>query len=161
MKKPQITRTSSELANNIYEELAARHVGVIGTIDSGPTPQLTVVYYTISEDYLIHFATKSGTKKHHNLQENKHVQFLVFDQETQLTIQVNGIAHELTDEASISSVVQHMRQASVDDSPDAPPISKLDAGEYVAYQIQPKHITMALFLRPQVGGYEMFDTLEF
>jgi hypothetical protein len=42
-----------------------------------------------------------------------------------------------------------------------PPISKLHAGDYVAYRISPKQIRMAMFIRPDPGGYELFETIDF
>ncbi len=155
-------RALAESAKNIYEELKAQHIAAIATIERGTgTPQLTVVYYAVDDDFGIRFATKKETRKHQNLQENSAVQLLVYDEKRQLTIQVTGKVDEITDEKLKQDTVENMYKLSNDNDYNSPPMSKLFAGRYITYRVLPSKITMAFFLRPQKGGYDMFETISF
>jgi len=152
----------AESAKNIYEELKSQHIAAIATIEHGEaTPQLTVVYYAVDDDFGIRFATKKETRKHQNLQKNSAVQLLVFDKKRQLTIQVTGRVDEITDEKLKNDTVENMYKLSNDNDYNSPPMSKLFAGRYITYRVSPSKITMAFFLRPQKGGYDMFETISF
>jgi len=152
---------SDESARNIYQELHARHSAVLGTIEQNThAPQLTVVYYKVDTDFTISFATKKQTRKHQNLHKDNSVQLLVYDEKLQLTIQVTGVARVVEDDTR-EAIIENMYQLSNKNDYNSPPISKLYAGEYIAYQIVPSRITMAFFLRPQKGGYDTFETITF
>ncbi len=157
----QITKDSSETANNIFEELSARHVATLGTIEHDGTPHLSVVYYDVSNQFEITFATKKKTLKHKNIQKNNNIKLLVFDEHTQLTVQVSGKTEVIKNDKQKLSVLDKMFELSSSDDFQEPPISKLYAGDYIAYRVTPKRITMALFMRPQTGSYDMFEVLEF
>lgn len=157
----KLTRSNSESAKNIYEELSAHHTGTLGTIAKEGIPHLAAVYYTVDDNFVLRFVTKAGTQKHSNIKRNKHVQFLVFDEKTQLTIRIDGVAHEILDGELRTKAVNRMYWLANQNDFNSPPISKLYAGEYVAYRIVPKSISMAYFIRPQKGGYDMFEKLEF
>jgi len=151
-----------ESAKNIFEELKSQHIATIATIERGVgTPQITVIYYTIDDDFGIRFATKKETRKHQNLQKNSAVQLLVYDEKRQLTIQVSGVVNEIIDEKLNSDTVENMYKLSNENDYNSPPMSKLFAGKYVTYRVSPNKITMAFFLRPQQGGYDMFETISF
>lgn len=156
-----VTRFSSEIANNIYDELAAQRVATLGTMGPNKRPYLSAVYYSLDDNFVFRFATKNGTQKHRNLQENPRVQLLVYDERRQLTIQVRGKAEEILDGRTRTKVVNRMYELAGKNDYNAPPASKLYAGDYVAYCIKPEFITMGLFIRPQKGGYDMYDRLDF
>ncbi len=157
----RIDRNHSETARNIYAELSKSHVGALATIDHAGMPHLSVMYFKVNNDFTLHFATKRGTKKHANLTKKADVRVLIFDEKKQLTIQIEGAAHEVRDAAEEQRVIEHAYMLASENNFDAPPISKLQAGEYVAYKIKPARITMAMFTRPQRGGYDMLETLDF
>lgn len=161
MKKFTQSRASSESANNVYEELSAHSVATVATMNDDGTTHLSAVYYYIDETFTLSFATKRKTVKHRNLLNDNRVELLVFDERRQLTIQITGNAHEVTDKKLENTIVEYMHWTASQNDYASPPISKLKAGSYVAYQVRPKKISMALFLRPQAGGYDMFETLDF
>lgn len=44
---------------------------------------------------------------------------------------------------------------------ELPPIEKLFAGDYAVVRIVPETMKMAIFLRPDSEGYDMYETLVF
>lgn len=156
-----ITRTTSEAANNIFEELTSRHSGVLATIDKNCLPHITAVYYIVEPDFTIKFATKRQTLKHRNLTKHPDVQLLAYDEISLTTIQVTGKAYQIEDREEEQAIIEKVYVLAAENEYEAPPISKLYAGDYICYTIKPSRITMAVYLRPQKGGYDMFETIDF
>lgn len=134
----------------------------MATVDPNGDPRATVIYYTVNEDFTITFMTKRDTKKHDNIQHNNHVQLVAYEASSQTTAQITGIAEDISDTPEANEVFNKMVTAAIRTSEaGVSPISKLYAGHYVAYKIAPKQIRMAVFIRPDPGGYDMYETLDF
>lgn len=75
-------------------------------------------------------------------------------------MQVTGVATKIEDSTEMNEVFAKILNASLEASGSSvPPISRLKEGDYVAYQIKPKQIRMAVFSRPKFGEYEdLFKT---
>lgn len=153
--------TQSAVAKRIRKELAAQRVGTIGVIDTNGLPHLTAVYFHVGDEFITSFATKTGTKKHQLLKKNGNVQLLVFDEARQLTIQLSGIAHEVSDRSMINKIVDSTYWTAAQSADQSPPIAKVHAGEFVAYQILPTRVTLAHFLPEADADYATFESLEF
>lgn len=154
--------TSSAAAKRIHKELTAQRVGTIGLVNEEDNrPHLSAIYYHIDESFIVSFATKSNTKKHQLLSRSGNVQLLVFDEEKQLTIQLSGIAHEISDQAKINRVIDKTYWSAAHNTDTAPPIAKVHSGEFVAYQILPLRITLASYLPEGDADYSTFESLDF
>lgn len=151
-----------ERRTRIFDFLRENQVGILSTVDPNHNPHATVIYYGVEPDLSITFMTKSGTKKSDNIAHNNHVMLLVFEPNTQTTVQISGKAHKVKDITQTNKIFSDTLQAAWDTSEDGvPPITRLAAGEYVAYNIEPKQVRMAVYARPEVGNYEdLFETLE-
>ncbi len=160
-KKPKLVGSSPGAVNNVFEELAAHHVAVLATVGEDGLPHQTVVYYSINSDFTITFATKKETLKYLNIQGDNNVRMLVYDEKTLLTIQVYGKANESTDEKQKTKAIEDMYWAADQNDHELPPLTKLYAGELVVFEVSPVHMHMAYFIRPQAGGYDTFETLDF
>ncbi len=159
---PKRAKQFSDKKQRIYNFLFDTSIGVLSSTDPDGDPHGAVIYYTINEDFGVEFLTKSGTKKYDNLVHNNHVMLTVFEPLTQTTVQVMGVAKEITDGFSINEIAGKVLGTSMRTS-DAgmPPLSKLDAGSYVAFRIEPVQVRMAVYARPDPGDYnELFETVE-
>lgn len=155
------TAKASERNEKIFEFLTTHPVGVLSLVDPNNNPHATVIYFSVDTDFNIFFTTKSDTHKHDNLKHNKHAMFTVFEPVSQTTVQIIGEALLVDGEAKSQEVFRSTVAASMATSEGGiPPISKLQAGDYVAYQLTPKQIRMAVYVRPDSGGYEMFETID-
>lgn len=152
----------SETSQNVYEFLKSRDEGVLATVDKRNKPHAVVVYYTVNKDFSVVFTTKRDTKKFENLQHNHNAMLVVYDPLTQTTVQIEGTTQEVKDVKKSQKAFDEMLRAAsrISESP-VPPISKLHAGYYASIQLTPKQIRMAMFLRPDPGGYDIFETLSF
>ncbi len=154
--------SSSESNRRIYNFLKVHPVGVLAMVDPEGNPHATVIYFSVDEEFNITFTTKRDTKKHDNLKHNNHVQLIAYEASSQTTVQITGIAKDISHEPEASEAFSNTVRASMQTSgADVPPISKLQAGHYVAYKLSPKQIRMAIFARPDPGGYDIYETIDF
>lgn len=160
--RPKDTVAFTARQRRIHNFLRANPVGVLSSVDPNGDPHSVVIYFSIDNQFQVFFLTKSDTQKYDNLLRHDHVMLTVFDAESQATAQIAGIAVEITDNYEVSSVAGAVLAASLMTSREGqPPISKLQAGAYVAFRIEPNQIRMAVYSRPDSGSYdELFDTIE-
>lgn len=160
-RKDQIA-TISERNRRIYNFLQEHPIGVLATIDPNGNPHAVVVYFSVDKDFTLSFITKRETKKHDNLKRNNRTMIVTYEPNTQTTVQVTGIANEVSGISETARIFSNTIKSSKETSEAGiPPISKLNAGQYVAYHLRPLQIRMAMFIRPDSGGYDMYDTLDF
>jgi nitroimidazol reductase NimA-like FMN-containing flavoprotein (pyridoxamine 5'-phosphate oxidase superfamily) len=153
---------SSETNRKIYNFLAAHRSGVLATNGPDYAPQASVIYYDVEKDLTIRFLTKKFTKKSANLQLNPLAALVVYDEPTQTTVQISGEVSDISDMDEVSDVFRKVLRASLHtSSSNVPPISKLNAGEYIVYELVPNDVKMASFLPPKTGGHEdLFQSAE-
>ena len=154
-------KSSSAVAKRIHKTLASMRVGTLGVIDTNGRPHLSAIYFHTGDEFVLSFATKTNTKKHQLIKENGNVQLLAFDEAQQLTIQVTGIAHEVVDQSLINQIIDNTYWVAARTADEAPPIAKMHAGEFVAYQILPMRITLSHFLPSEDAEYATFESLDF
>lgn len=154
--------SKSDKNKRVYNFLTTHPVGVISLVDPNNEPHSSVVYYSVDELFRITFATKQDTKKAGVLRSNNHVMFLVFDVKTQTTVQVTATAEDLSGSPELPEIFRHTIESSMNTSEGGvPPISKLAAGDYTAFRLHPVQIRMAVFNRPDPGGYDdVFETID-
>jgi uncharacterized pyridoxamine 5'-phosphate oxidase family protein len=152
----------SDRKQRIHDFLSQTAVGVLSTVNPDGEPHGVVIYFNINQDFRITFLTRAGTRKYDNLKHHNHLMLTVFDVATQTTAQVTGQAIEITDNYEINQVAAGMLATSLKISePGLPPITKLEAGDYVAFTIHPLQIRMAVYARPDPGEYtELFESIE-
>lgn len=157
-----ISTISEESKSRILDFMEHHPVGVLATVAPSGDPDATTIYYATQDDFVITFITKHDTKKTDNINHNNHVILVAHEAASQTVLQVRGIAEEITDVNEANEAFRATLRASLRTSESGvPPVSKLHMGEYVAFRIRPKEIRMAVFVRPDTGGYELYETLEF
>jgi general stress protein 26 len=151
----------SDTKKRIHDFLQISPIGVLSTVTPSNDPHGAVVYYGIDHRFVVTILTKSGTRKYDNLSHNSHTMLTVFEPLTQTTVQLTGIAKEVTDPHRINEIAQQNIKASMDTSEGGiPAITKLEAGDYVAFEIHPVLVRMAVYERPDSGDYnELFETI--
>ncbi len=161
--KPVIQSSTSPQTANLISVFLGHHTsGVLTTADAVATPHASVVYYKIDSDFVITFGTKTETQKYKNMQQNKQVSFLVYDEPTQTVAQVHGQVEEIEDESIRDEVIGNMVHASIESSGnELPPAEKLYAGDYASLRIIPSIIKMAVYARPDAEGDDIYETLLF
>lgn len=162
-KASTITRSASPESNQrIYEFLKTHPIGVLASVDPNNDPHAAVIYYSVDDDFNLFFTTKRDTKKHDNLKHKDHVMLVAYEASSQTTVQVTGTAEDITDTPEAFEVFKGTVKAALKTSESGvPPISKLYAGNYVAWRINPVQIRMAVFVRPDPGGYDVYETIDF
>jgi hypothetical protein len=152
----------SDTKQRMYDFLFGTSIGVLSSTDPDGDPHGAVIYFTINRDFEVSFLTKSETKKYDNLIHNNHVMLTVFEPFTQTTAQITGMAREVKAGFDMNEIAGRVLGTSLQTS-DAglTPLSKLEAGSYVAFRIEPVQIRMAVYARPDPGDYsELFETVE-
>jgi general stress protein 26 len=157
-KKKSADRSGPNI--KMYDFLRANPVGVLATVDPQGDPYAAVIYYSVNKDFDVTFTTKRNTKKNDDIQHNDHVQLTVYEAASQTMAQLTGIAKEITDALEAQEAFRATVQASLRTSlAGLPPVSKLQAGYYIAYKIHPKQLRMAVFSRPTSELDEIFQTV--
>lgn len=150
---------SSDRNERFYAFLRAHPVGVLSTVTPNGDPHGVVIYFDISRDFVLSFLTRAETRKHDNLQHNNHVMITVFEPESQTTVQIVG---EAADSHSVNSIAGAILGAAIKTThAGLPPITKLRAGPLVGYKVVPRQVRMAVYARPDPGGYaDLFESIE-
>lgn len=162
VKHSKDTDKLSEKERRIFNYLDSNPVGVLATLGPDGKPHAAVIYFSVDRHFNIFFVTKTGTRKHSNMQYNNAAMLVVFDKETQTTVQVAGTAKQLNSVTESQKVFEDILKAAMQTSIEGvPPIAKLHAGYYAAYHLTPIQIRMAVFARPDAGDYDrIFETIE-
>lgn len=158
----QQTNKFSDRKQRIHNFLYETSLGVLSTIDASGDPHGSVIYFAIDSNFHLAFLTKTDTLKYDNLKRNPRVMLTVFEPKSQTTAQISGTAKEITSSQQVNFVAGHILTATLKTSKTGiPPISKLQAGPYAAFEIEPVQIRMAVYARPGPGEYsDLFETLE-
>ncbi len=153
---------SSESSQRIYDFLKNNRIGVLASVDPNGNPHAATIYFSVDEEFNILFTTKERTKKHDNLVHNNHAMLVTYEPTSQTTAQVTGVTEIVDNKVQAKQIFIDTLKASRDTSESGnPPISKLQAGGYVAYKLKPVQIRMAIFRRPDPSGADIYETLDF
>ena len=86
-----------KLEKEQLEFLKNHFSGFVSTASPEAKPWGAVVYYTTNDQGDVLFLTKSATTKLQHIRANPNVAFVVYDQTSQETIQLSGMAYEVHD----------------------------------------------------------------
>ena len=152
----------SDRKQRFFDFLVTHPVGVISTVDPSGEPHGAVIYYTVDPEFKVYFLTRNKTKKYDNLVHYNHAMLTVCEPKTQTTVQIVGTSEVIKNGYEINSIAGAVLGASVQTSEGGLlPITKLEAGEYVAFRLTPVQLRMAVYSRPDSGGYQdLFESIE-
>jgi len=161
-KRQKAPSDFSDRQQRIYGFLHSNPIGVLSSVSPDGEPHGSVIYFTIDNDFQVSFVTKQDTRKYDNLKRHDHVLLTVYEPQAQTVAQVTGKAVEIKDSFEINAVAGAILAASLKTSDGGlPPISKLEAGSFVGFRINPDQIRLAVYARPDPGDYsDLFETIE-
>lgn len=153
---------SPETEARVRSFLQSHPIGVLSTVTPRGKPHATVVYVSTNDDLSLSFLTKHNTTKTKNIKRNNHVMFVAYEPSSQTTLQAEGRAINITDTPEAEEVFRKTLQSVQNTSKsNTPPISKLDAGRYVAYKIVPNSIRIAVFAHGDNAMEMLYETLTY
>lgn len=155
------TNKLSERQQRIFDFLNNNPVAVASTTNNQGKAHGAVIYFSLNPDFVISFLTKADSYKHHNLLQNKHIALTVFDPHEQITCQIYGKAKLLVKPSIIDQIAKNIFNLKIKNKKiGEPPMSKLHLGSYVAVQVIPDNIKLAVYARPKAANNdEIFESL--
>lgn len=157
---PQIQSTSSAQAEELIGTfLATNYSGVLATADSAANPYGAVVYYKPEADFSLYIATKEETQKYKNIEQNKQVSFVIYDEKSQTSLQIQGKAIIVEDLEKRHETLRNMTNTSLTISDRLlAPAYKLDAGDYKLLQLIPQVMKLAIYARSEKDE-DLYETV--
>ena len=128
---------------DIAEFLKNSHVMVLATASANGIPHAASVFYATDTQMNIYFLTKDQTTKSRNIIANPQVAAVVYDAEMLRTTQITGNAKKVEDPQMMQKAQEVMERFAKQIAGAPPPVTKLDAGEYILYRITPQSIRLA------------------
>lgn len=155
-------QTFPEKKQQLLAFLREHPVGVLSSVSPEGQPHGSVVYFAIDRDENFAIITKTLTTKYRNLQQHPEVMLTCFDPATQTTASIIGKATEVQDHFELNAIAGAIMSASLKTTEaGTPPITKLKAGSYAAFTIQPEKLHMVTYNSPGRKGYdELFETVQ-
>jgi general stress protein 26 len=150
-----------ETKQKVKDFIAEHPAGVLSTVGSDSAPYSTTIYFVADTELNIYFLSKSGTKKIENIKDNKQVMLVAFEAKTQTNLQISGSAQELKDGPDSQNIFQQILEITRKTSgAEVPPVSKLFAGPYAVYKIEPKQINYSVYNQKDLD-MAVFETIKF
>lgn len=142
--------------SRILSYLQQRQSGVLVTVGANNLPHAAVIYYATDEIFITRFLTRQKTQKSEDFKSNTSAVLVVYDEESQTTVRVEGLIEQIEDEAETHKAFRNSLKASLRTSGvGVPPVAKLSAGDYIAFRLVPNHIIMASYGSGQVERHEL------
>ncbi|MEO5646468.1 MAG: pyridoxamine 5'-phosphate oxidase family protein [Candidatus Paceibacterota bacterium] len=143
--------------NNSIEALTAAvknfntHLGIISTVNTTGHPESAVVYFSHDDSLNIFFTTRKNSRKYKNLVQTPTVAFVVYDETTYQTVQIEGVASTISDPTEqtrlFATVVEY---ATKNDA--VPPIDKIGDSEIMFIKITTSWARLGNFELSQKDG---------
>jgi general stress protein 26 len=138
---------SNEAAHR-YQKVHAflRHhpMGVLSTVSAEGKPWGAAIYYVSDEDFNFYFVTRVETFKYQNLDKNPFAALTIADLDSQTTVQASGPITKIPAEDYIDIVFTKLAKVRPKDDPQwVPPLSKIQAGNYMPLRLTPSKLQYA------------------
>lgn len=132
-------------------------IATVGTIGEDGAPHGAAIYvYPEQEKHVVYFLTKNGTRKYINIQANDKVSLTIVNPQENSTLQATGKAFTVHDSGALDAITKQMVRANPLASEWIPPVSKLEAGQYVVVGIKLIHARLAEFAGMELNREEIF-----
>jgi general stress protein 26 len=144
--KTTVDQLVPEDKKKIIRFLQDHPVGVLATVDTDGNPHASPLYVNTNDNLRVTFTTKRGTVKYQNITRNDHVMVVVYEAASQTAVQISGRALEVADDQDQQSIYHGtLRAARQTGQDEVPPIAKITAGAYVAFEITIENIWLSDF----------------
>lgn len=118
-------------------------LAVLSTVEPSGTPHGSTLYAGSDQRLHVFFMTKRDTRKNQNIVNNPKVALTFSGEDHQTTLQLSGTAYEVTlpDEGALA--FQVLGSVSHNSEDFRLPISKIEAGPYIVYQVDVKEAVLS------------------
>ena len=131
----------SSISSKARKFLTAHDVAVLSTVSRSGQVQGAAVYYKLGKEDQLHVLTKSDSTKAHNMIAHPQVAMTIYDPIQIQTVQLEGRAHIEGDLETKRQLFDHfVKPRTYDGEKRMPPVSKLSAGGYIAFRIEPTKV---------------------
>jgi general stress protein 26 len=128
----------------VHDFLKHHPMGVLSTADSEGKPWGAAIYYVADEDFNFYFVTRVETFKYHNLDKNPVAALTIADADSQTTVQARGNIYKVPVKDYMDIVFTKLAKIGPKDDPHwAPPLSKIQAGNYMPLFLTPTKLQYA------------------
>ncbi|TSC69973.1 MAG: hypothetical protein CEO12_635 [Parcubacteria group bacterium Gr01-1014_46] len=128
---------NDKIKTEALEFMMSQKGGVVSTL-SGDQPESAFVFYDADENFSIYFPTVITSRKHQNIKINNKVSFTISSVKPPRTIQMNGIAEEVTDKDVTENALGNYIDIATDEMRNKAPITKLNWKDgVVLYRVKP------------------------
>lgn len=132
-------------------------IATLGTVSEDGAPRGAAVYvYADQEKHVVYFLTKNKTQKYIDILANDQVSLTIVNPKKNSTVQAIGKAFTVHDSQALDAVTRQMVRANPLASEWMPPVSKLEAGQYVVVGIKLTHARLAEFAGMELNREEIF-----
>lgn len=123
-------------------------LGTIATINQSGVPEVAAVYFFTENDFSCFFVTKVGTRKFQNSLERQVATLLSFDEEELVSVEIPGQVEIITEIAAITRIIEKFEDLVLMRKKGywVPPISQIDAGQYVVCKLIPQVVYLNTFV---------------
>ena len=146
----------TEKRNEALNFLEEHTLGTLATINSRGIPNLATVFFFVDKDFSCYFITKENTRKLENIQEREVSTLLCSSEDDLTSIELMGATEILTDTLSIVKIIERFQELVLNRKAGywVPPISQLNAGQYVVCKFIPNSARMVVYSNEHTHNQE-------
>lgn len=139
-----MSEKSAHTHQKVHAFLRHHPMGVLSTVSSDGAPWGAAIYYVVDEDFNFYFVTRAETYKYQNLDKNPVAAITIADADSQTTVQAAGKISRIPAEDYMDIVFTKLAKVRPKDDPHwAPPLSKIQAGNYMPLRLTPTKLHYA------------------
>lgn len=142
------TQAHSFLAHNTFGSLA--------TVSKEGTPRVRSLYYATDDTFAVYFVTLTGTRKVEDLAHNTSAAFVVSDENTPATLQIEGSVENITDTAVLNETVHNILATLMKKGEHFAPVTHMDTARVEFYKLTPTWVRFGNFVIGE-GNSEVFS----
>ena len=139
--------------------LKRNRTGILATAGHDNIPHASAIHYSADDDFNVYFLTLSSSRKYHALAAHPQVAFTVIREDVPQTIQIEGMAKDISLDASAEGTVARIVETLNKNPFFAAPISKLDAENPAVIWIRPTWIRWADYAFGKDGTDNVFKEI--
>lgn len=147
----------SEKYSKIIAYIYENPIATLSTVSEDGTPHGAAVYVCPdNEKHVVYFLTKNETEKYTNIQKNDAVSLTIVNPGENSTLQATGKAFTVHDSQALDAVTRRMVRANPLATQWLPPVSRLEAGQYVVVGVKLTRARLAEFNGMELNREEIF-----
>jgi general stress protein 26 len=118
--------------------LKSRSTGVLATIASDGMPRARLVYFACDDEFNVYFITFANTRKAFDIRMHPVAAFVVAEEGTPKTLQLEGSVADLTETATIDPTLSELVERLMSNKEYGAPLMRFDSSKLRFYKLMPK-----------------------